>query len=239
MEALSNNPLHTLASLILYNRVRKNVRPTISSTTSFLTKSATAAVSSAVATPGLWQRYLNGLQHSPYTTKGMTSGTLKALSKITAVAVEGKQANLRQIIGTFVYGFTIDTYCCHLWYTYGLPPLETALINATVGQKAPEILKVALSTAFSSTVFDLPYVWIYYATSGLLNGTYSSWDEAVKEANKGYYKAWFDGLKVWPGFTFLCMYFLPRNLVVPAGNVIGYFWNTYFMLLQAASKGEK
>ena len=48
----------------------------------------------------------------------MTSGTLKALSKITAVAVQGDQANLRQILGTFVYGYTIDikkAVCCLLF----------------------------------------------------------------------------------------------------------------------------
>ena len=232
----STNPLATLVAMIIVNNRRK--ASPLSTATSFLTRSATSAASAAIKNPSLWEKYLLGLQNSPYKTKGMTSGTLKALSKVTAVAVAGKSANLRQIIGTFVYGCTIDTWMCHNWYTYCLPVLEKKLIDATVGQNAPQIVQVALSTAFSATVFDLPYVWVYYAMSGLLNGTYSSWEEAKMEANKGYYQAWYDGLKVWPGFTFLCMYFLPRNLVVPAGNLIGYFWNTYFMLLQAANKSK-
>lgn len=233
-----NNPLYTLLAMVVVNnqKSRKNLPSKVAN---YLTRSATSAATAVAAKPGLWQRYIMGLSHSPFTYKGMTSGTLKALSKITAVAVQGDQANLRQILGTFVYGYTIDTYMCHIWYTYLLPPLETALINLTVGQNAPALLKVALTTAFSSTVFDLPYVWVYYATSGYLTGLYKTWEEAKKEANKGYYQAWYDGLKVWPGFTFLCMYFLPRDLVVPAGNLIGYFWNTYFMLLQAANSKKQ
>ena len=125
----------------------------------------------------------------------------------------------------------------HHRYSYGLPYFENILINATVGQNAPGLIKAALATAFSSIVFDLPYIWIYGTTSGLLSGLYSSWDEAAAASNKGTYGAWKDGLKVWPGFTFLSMYFLPRDLVVPAGNMIGYFWNTYFMLMQ--SRGSK
>ena len=127
----------------------------------------------------------------------------------------------------------------HHRYSYGLPYFENILINATVGQNAPGLIKAALATAFSSIVFDLPYIWIYGTTSGLLSGLYSSWDEAAAASNKGTYGAWKDGLKVWPGFTFLSMYFLPRDLVVPAGNMIGYFWNTYFMLMQSRGSGSK
>jgi hypothetical protein len=107
--------------MALYNKKKRSV-PLQSATTTamtFLTRSVTAAATAA-ANPGLWQRYMNGLSESPYTYKGMTSGGLKALSKVTAVAVEGKQANMRQIIGTFIYGFTIDTWMNHNWYVFFL-----------------------------------------------------------------------------------------------------------------------
>ena len=118
-------------------------------------------------------------------------------------------------------------------YTYGLPPCERFLINATVGQNAPEVIKVLLTTAFSSTFFDLPYIWVYGVCSGLLSGLYESVDEAVEKCSATLISNWKSGLKVWPGFTFLCMFFLPRDLVVPAGNFIGYFCK--FLLLSCCS----
>ena len=110
------SPMYTLFAMIMLNKQKKQVVETVSKTMkTFLTRSVTAATS-AVTNPGLWQRYMTGLAESPYTYKGMTSGGLKALSKLTAVAINGKQANARQIIGTFVYGYTIDTWMNHNWY---------------------------------------------------------------------------------------------------------------------------
>lgn len=118
-------------------------------------------------------------------------------------------------------------------YTYGLPPCEKFLINATVGQNAPTLLKVLITTIFSSVVFDLPYSMVYGFSAGLLSGLYGSVEEAYNKTMATAIEFWMDGLKVWPGFTFLCMFLLPRDLVVPAGNLIGYFYNTFFMLKQA------
>ena len=50
---------------------------------------------------------------------------------------------------------------------------------------------------------------------------------------------WKDSLKVWPTFTFMSMYLLPEPLVVPASNVIGYFWNTYVMLSSQKKESQK
>ena len=117
MEQTRKSPMYTLMAMA-YMMNRKKAEPIVNTATtaitSFLSRSVTAAATST-ASLTLLQRYVQGCNESPFLYKGMTSGILKALSKITAVAVEGKQADARQIIGTFIYGFTIDTWCCHFW----------------------------------------------------------------------------------------------------------------------------
>ena len=192
-----------------------------------------ASAAAATHAPGLWARYLHACETHPLTTKGLTSGLIKILSKITASRLQGGRADpltIRRLAGVFVFGLCIDTPMCHYWFSRALPAIADLVINATVSAKAPAFIKTFIAVALSAISFDFGYIFTYGVTCGLLTGDYNSLDEAIKDASGWIVPVWKDSLKVWPTFTFLSMYMLPEPLVVPASNVIGYFWNTYVML---------
>ena len=207
---------------------------TIASTASAAAPALRRALTSAMArAPGIWARYLRACETNPLLTKGLTSGFIKILSKITAAQLQGQRADpltLRRLAGVFIFGLCVDTPMCHYWFSHGLPFFADAAINATVTQKASAFVRTFIAVALSAVSFDIAYIFTYGVTCGLLTGEYDSLDDAVNDARGWIVPVWKDSLKVWPTFTFFSMYLLPEPLVVPASNVIGYFWNTYCML---------
>ena len=217
----------------LERRRAASAKAAATSTASPVTTLRRALTSAASRAPGLWARYLHACETNPLLTKGLTSGLIKILSKITAARLQGQRADpltLRRLAGVFVFGMFIDTPMCHYWFSRGLPFFADAVVNATVSQKAPAFIKTFIAVALSAVSFDIAYIFTYGVTCGLLTGEYDSLDSAVSDAQGWIVPVWKDSLKVWPTFTFFSMYLLPEPLVVPASNVIGYFWNTYCML---------
>lgn len=72
--------------------------------------------------------------------------------------------------------------------------------------------------------------YILKAFTGFLSGKYKNILEYQLDLGKNLMPTLLDAWKVWPAVNFVSMYLLPEMLWVPAGNVVGYFYNTLLML---------
>lgn len=121
-----------------------------------------------------------------------------------------------------------------LWNLYGIGTffnqLSTILLLLLFIYILYIYLRGGFFNIFSKKPLNLVPSYILKAFTGFLSGKYKNILEYQRDLGKNLMPTLLDAWKVWPAVNFVSMYLLPEMLWVPAGNVVGYFYNTLLML---------
>lgn len=122
-----------------------------------------------------------------------------------------------------------------LWNLYGIGTFFNQLSTILLLLLFIYILYIYLRGGFFIFIFskkplNLVPSYILKAFTGFLSGKYKNILEYQRDLGKNLMPTLLDAWKVWPAVNFVSMYLLPEMLWVPAGNVVGYFYNTLLML---------
>ena len=108
--------------------------------------------------------YLNLLESNPYTTKGFTTGIVKALSDVTGqLTVDGRVGNYRSAYSKLVFGILVDAPYWHLSYKY-MNHLSMRVVGSS------QLLRTAVSTLIDQVLATPFFYIIWYYGIGILEG---------------------------------------------------------------------
>ena len=166
--------------------------------------------------------YLNLLESNPYTTKGFTTGIVKALSDVTGqLTVDGRVGNYRSAYSKLVFGILVDAPYWHLSYKY-MNHLSMRVVGSS------QLLRTAVSTLIDQVLATPFFYIIWYYGIGILEGQPIT--DIRKQLKAELVPTILAAWRVWPFYTFLQMYFIPEPLWIPVGNVVSFIFSFYLKL---------
>jgi len=178
----------------------------------------------------LWDDYLEQLEKNPVVTKALTAAFTSVVSDILAQYLLGApltNLNWTSIRNQFLIGLFIRGPCVHYWF------LALEEIFARLGYSSkkaansfPVVLaKVFLDQATFSPLFNL----LYFYVIGMLEGR--SLPYIHDKISREFLMVMMMNYKVWPLVNILNFKYVPANLRVLFGNIIGIFWTAYVIKL--------
>ncbi|DBB08125.1 hypothetical protein WJX82_004659 [Trebouxia sp. C0006] len=171
-----------------------------------------------------WARYLRQLEREPLKTKAITSGSLAALSDITAQKlVSNAPLNWRRTIAMALFGLIWSGPSNHYWQKFTNQLFKGKKDAASVVQK------VLIDNLVYSPVFNL-LVMAYIAT--VVEGRSMSFVQT--KLQRDFPSLQLDSWKLWPLVSLINYKYVPLKLRVLVMQAIAFFWQT-FLILRAKS----
>lgn len=171
-----------------------------------------------------WSRYLRSLEREPIKTKAITSGTLAALSDITAQKLASNAPlNWRRTLALALFGFVWSGPSNHYWQLFTNQLFKGKKDAASVAQK------VLIDNLVYSPVFNL-LVMAYIGT--VVEGR--SFSFVQTKIKRDFPALQMDSWKLWPLVSLILYKYVPLKLRVLFMQAIAFFWQT-FLILKAKS----
>jgi len=178
----------------------------------------------------LWDDYLEQLDKNPLVTKSLTAAFTSVISDVLTQYLTGtplSTLNYTSIRNQLLIGLIFRGPVVHYWFIV----LEEIFARLGYGSKKasnsmPVVLgKVALDQLTFSPVFNL----LYFYLIGLMEGR--SLQYIHDKISREFVMVMMMNYKVWPLVNVLNFKYVPPQLRVLFGNIVGIFWTAYVIKL--------
>jgi len=170
----------------------------------------------------LVRRYMASLEHQPLLIKSITAGVVAFGGDALAQTIESPGSwNAPRSIQLGLYGLFVAGPLTHAWYQVleriagGGNSLKTALTKAAMDQSMAAPL----------------FTGIFFAVNSLMAQIAESRTVSLVQVHNTLARNWWSTLLVnwtfWPAMMLVGMKYVPLNLRVLYGNVLGVFWGAY------------
>jgi len=178
----------------------------------------------------LWDDYLEQLEKNPVVTKALTAAFTSVISDVLAQYLTGtplSALNYTSIRNQLLIGLFIRGPFVHYWFIV----LEEIFARLGYGsKKASNSMPVVLAKVFlDQATFSPAYNLFYFYVIGLMEGRTLQYihDKISRE----FLLVMMMNYKVWPLVNVLNFKYVPANLRVLFGNIVGIFWTAYVIQL--------
>jgi Mpv17 / PMP22 family len=173
-----------------------------------------------------WRLYVAKLKSDPLLTKAVTSGVLSIVADIAAKKLARRPLKSSSALHELTVGLVLRAPVVHAFHVF----LDRVVFARAKNQAAPPIVlgKLALDQILFAPAFLSTYL--------LLSGALDDVPLAVtkRRIRKELYPMLRSNWCVWVPAQFISYAFVPLNLRVAWGSVVGLFWTTY--LISTTSK---
>jgi len=178
----------------------------------------------------LWDDYLEQLDKNPVVTKALTAAFTSVISDVLAQYLLGApltNLNYTSIRNQFLIGLFVRGPLVHYWYLI----MDEIFARLGYGSKKAAnsfpvvVAKVFLDQSTFSPLFNL----LYFYVIGMLEGR--SLPYIHDKISREFLMVMMMNYKVWPLVNILSFKYVPSNLRVLFGNIIGIFWTAYVIKL--------
>jgi len=178
----------------------------------------------------LWDDYLEQLEKNPVVTKALTAAFTSVVSDVLAQYLTGtplSNLNYTSIRNQLLIGLFIRGPFVHYWFLV----MEEIFARLGYGsKKAANSTPVVLGKVFlDQTTFSPAYNLFYFYVIGLMEGR--SLQFIHDKISREFLLVMMMNYRVWPLVNVLNFKYVPPNLRVLFGNIVGIFWTAYVIKL--------
>lgn len=184
--------------------------------------SAPVAPSISVLPKGLgalWQGYLRSLQRRPLLTKAATSFVCVVIGDSLAQMVGGAPYSAVRVLRLATYSSAVGATVGHSWHRF---------LDASVHPEAPGSTKaVAKKTLLDQLVLSPAMLLVFFAAVKLMEGQPHAILPYVQDK---YVPTLLAGYALWVPFNIVSFKYIPQDLRILAGNLVGLGWGCYMSI---------
>jgi hypothetical protein len=177
-----------------------------------------------------WDGYLGLLATNPIPTKALTSFIISGLSDLTAQLISNSKGGVspQTILEQALIGGCYTSPMVHFWYIL----LEGVMKGWEPSSALTIFIKLLLDQLTFTPVLLFGYLFI---TSYLKKQKSKDFWEQFQYSKGNFFQILFTNWKVWPIVNIISFRYVPVNLRVLFGNIVGFFWGIY-LILQSSKK---
>lgn len=182
-------------------------------------QAAAPAAVPAAPIPGLadlWQAYLHSLARHPLFTKAATSFFCVCLGDLIAQAIGGAPLSASRMLRLAAYSSTVGAATGHYWHRW----LEAHVCPDSPTCNRSVVTKMALDQLVLTPVMTA----VFFVALKLMEGRP---DTIVPFMQEKYVQTLLAGYAVWVPWNYASFKWIPQDLRILAGNLVGIGWGTF------------
>ncbi|KAI3437713.1 hypothetical protein D9Q98_000161 [Chlorella vulgaris] len=165
---------------------------------------------------GAWNWYMEALDQRPLLTKAATSFVCVCVGDSLAQAIGTAPFSASRILGIATYSCTVGAATGHYWHRW----LETHVSPDNPTSDSAVGTKILLDQAVLTPVMTA----VFFAALKLMEGRP---DAILPFMQDKYVQTLLAGYAIWVPWNYASFKFIPQDLRILAGNVVGIGWGMY------------
>lgn len=182
---------------------------------------------------GLYQRYVNWLDHSPLIARSVTAAVVGCVGDLLAQWLEARTGGLKFVVNWtrfnafFVSGLLYVGPFLQYWYGWLWSIGRWMERKVTKSKLWQTLAQVFVDQTLGVWVFFPIYFYAYEFYEAIVSLRAPAWASATKKLNAELMNVFVTQYKVWPIANMISFGLIPENFRALFSNLFSVFWNAY------------